>query len=137
MDPHALSDSEFLAGFEACELPPVAFNHVGHLRVAWICLHRFGREEAERRVCTGIARFAAKLGVPQKYNHTLTVALVRLMAQGGATDATGSFSSFLASNRALVDDAKGVLARHYSSPLLESPAAKGAFVAPDLSPLPG
>lgn len=136
MDPSTLSDVEFLAGFEACTLPPTAFNHVGHLRVSWICLQRFSPEEAERRVCEGIARFAAALGVPQKYNLTLTVALVRLMAHAGAGDPARSFTAFLAAQRELVDDAQGVLARHYSAARLGSPEAKGAFVAPDLSPLP-
>lgn len=135
MDVHALSDGDFLAGFEACSLPPAAFDHRGHLRLAWIHLQASPLEEAVARVCAGIHRFAAHLGVPQKYNHTLTEALVRLMAQGGAADPAKGFAAFLAANPELVADAKGVLARHYSSERLESPAARAAFVAPDRAPL--
>lgn len=136
MDPHALSDSDFLAGFEACELPPVAFNHLGHLRVAWICLRKYPTDEAERRVCTGIERFAVRLGVPGKYNQTLTMALLRLMAHGGAADQARSFSAFLAGNPELLEDAKGVLARYYSPGCLESVEAKRSFSSPDRAPLP-
>lgn len=136
MDPHSLSNRDFLAGFEACALSPAAFDHRGHLRIAWIYLQAVPLEEAVGRICRGIERFAAHLGVPQKYNETLTAALVRLMAHGGGADRSLSFSAFLAANPELVDDAQGLLARHYSPALLESAEARHAFVPPDREPLP-
>jgi hypothetical protein len=135
MDPHALSDADFLAGFEACALPPAAFDHRGHLRLAWLRLQAAPLAEAVPAVCEGIRRFAAHLGVPEKYNHTLTEALVRLMARGGAQEPTVGFADFLAANPALVRDARGLLARHYSAARLESAAARERFLAPDLAPL--
>jgi hypothetical protein len=136
MDPYSLSDRDFLAGFEACALPPAAFDHRGHLRITWIHLQGLPLEEAVGRVCRGIERFAAHLGVPQKYNETLTAALVRLMARGGGADRSLSFPAFLAANPELVDDAKALLARHYSPALLESAEARHGFVPPDREPLP-
>lgn len=136
MDPSALSDQDFLIGFEACALPPTAFDHRGHLRLGWVFLQQCPLPEAEARVCQGIERFAVHLGVPGKYNATLTVALLRLMAQGGGADPSRSFSTFLALNPELVSDAKGLLARHYSPAQIESEAARRAFVPPDCLPLP-
>lgn len=136
MDPHSLADKEFMSGFEACALPPAAFNHRGHLRIAWVYLRRFPIDQAVDRVCRGIERFAAHLDVPGKYSETLTAALVRLMARGGAADPALSFSDFLCANPDLVGDAKGVLARHSSPALLESADARRRFLPPDRAPLP-
>lgn len=64
----------------------------------------------------------AHRGAPGKFNWTLTEALVRLLAaHGGVLDG----------------DARALMARHYSAALLGSAAAREAFVAPDLAPLPG
>jgi hypothetical protein len=136
VDPDALSDSDFLAGFNACSLSPTAFNHRGHLRIAWIHLQMYTPDEAVERICRGIERFAAHLGVPGKYNESLTVALVRLMAAGGGADRALSFEDFLSANAELVAGAKGLLARHYSPARLESPEARQSFVPPDRAPLP-
>lgn len=129
-----LPDEQFLAGFEACALPPEAFNHLGHLRIAWIVLQRYSYPDAVERICGGIQRFAGHLGVPEKYHRTLTEALVRLMAANGA--ASMEWETFLAANPALVSDARGELARHYSHDCLNAETARISFVAPDRMPLP-
>lgn len=129
-----LTDEQFLAGFDACALPPSAFDHRGHLRIAWILLQRYPYEEAVECTCGGIRAFANHLGVPGKYHRTLTEALVRLMAAGGASRL--GWGAFLAANPALVSDARGVLARHYSDACLAREVARTAFVPPDRAPLP-
>lgn len=136
MDIATLSDDAFLAGFAACTLPPEAFSHLGHLRIAWIHLQRYPLAQAVERVCDGIDVFARHLGVPQKYNRTLSEALVVLMAAGGGGDRAVSWDAFLDRNRALVDDARAVLARHYSPAVLTGGAARCRFVTPDREPLP-
>jgi hypothetical protein len=131
-----LSDDDFLAAFLDCSIPPGAFDHRGHLRVAWLLLQRHPLDEAVERVCDGIARLAAHLGVPGKYHRTLTEALVRLMAHGGAASAELGWEEFLRANPALVSDARGLLARHYTPERLESAEARARFVPPDRLPLP-
>lgn len=54
-----MTDDVFLARFNALSLLLAAFNHLGHLRVAWILLQRFPPPNAIELVCSGIARFAA------------------------------------------------------------------------------
>lgn len=130
------SDDEFLSAFNDCSAPPSAFDHTGHLRIAWIHLQRYPQEQAIRLTCTGIARFAAHLGAPDKFHHTLSEALMRIMAQRGAADGRLAWQTFLASNRDLVDDARQLLAQHYSPQRLALAAAKVGFVSPDREPLP-
>lgn len=130
------SDDTFLAAFNECSAPPSAFNHEGHLRIAWIHLQRYLAEEAIRLTCEGIARFANHLGAPDKYNRTLSEALMKIMANRGAGNKERPFDVFLAENPDMVEDALGLLRRYYTDERLTSPAARSAFVLPDLLPLP-
>ena len=136
IDPKDMSDEQFLAAFLDSSMPPSGFDHLGHLRATWLLLQRRPLETAVEETCDAIARLAARLGVPGKYNRTLSEALVRLMAHGGGADPALSWAGFLAANAELKDDALGVLARHYSDQTLTSPAARERFVPPDRSPLP-
>ena len=81
-------------------------------------------------------RLAAHLGVPGKYHRTLTEALVRLMAASGAASPALSWEAFRVANPQLMEDARSLLARHYSDALLASSEARAVFVAPDRLPLP-
>lgn len=136
IDPKTMSDDQFLAAFLDSSMPPSGFDHLGHLRAAWLLLQRRSLDEAVEETCDAIARLAARLGVPGKYNRTLTEALVRLMAHGGAADRSLTWPAFLSANAKLRADAIGVLARHYSDDVLNCPAAHGRFLPPDRQPLP-
>lgn len=136
IDPKDMSDDQFLAAFLDSSMPPSGFDHLGHLHATWLLLQRRPLEAAVEETCDAIARLAAHLGVPGKYNRTISEALVRLMAHGGGADPALSWPRFLAANVELKDDALGVLARHYSDQTLTSPAARERFVPPDRSPLP-
>ena len=131
-----LSDDEMLDGFLAFELPPSAFDHHSHLRIAWIHLQRYPLDEAVRRTCEGIAGFAAHLGVTEKFNWTLTEALVRLMAHAGAADPALGWKAFLEANSELRQDTRGIIARYYSEERLALPEARAHFLAPDRTALP-
>ncbi|NTV11815.1 MAG: hypothetical protein HGA47_13760 [Zoogloea sp.] len=135
-DPNAMSNDEFLAAFLECRMPPAGFDHRGHVRAAWLLLQRHPLERAVEITCDGIARLAAHLNVPGKYHRTLSEALVRLMAHGGAATPAMSWDDFLRANRLLMTDARGLLARHYSAERLAAPAARESFIPPDRLPLP-
>ena len=134
MSPVELSDSEFLAAFLECRLPAAQFGHRGHLRIAWLLLQQQPLECAVEQICTGIARLATHLGAPGKYHRTLSEALVRIMAHGGA--ATLPWDEFLRANPALLTDVMPTVGRYYSPELLGSARARAAFVAPDRLSLP-
>lgn len=99
-------------------------------------MQRYPLRQAIDLTCDGIERFANHLGVPGKYNRTLSEVLMLIMAYGGGADRTKPFDVFLAENPALVSDALGLLGRYYTGDLLNSPTARKTFVAPDISPLP-
>lgn len=132
----AMSDQDFLAAFLDSSMPPAGFDHLGHLRAAWLLLQHHPLEDAVEQTCQAIARLARRLGAPEKYNRTLSEALVRLMAQRGAADSRLCWAAFLAANTDLVADARGVLARHYETETLNSRAARESFVPPDRQALP-
>ena len=130
-----LDDDTFLTRFATRDLGPEHFDHRGHLRMAWLHLTRFELEEANRRVCEGIRDLAIRFDAPEKFSHTLTEALTRIMAARMSEEGRGDFERFLALNADLVGDAEGVLARHYSAQRLNTPRARTGWVEPDLAPL--
>jgi hypothetical protein len=128
------TDRELIDAFLACRLDAAQFDHRGHLRIAWLMLRHHPLERAIEEICNGIARLAAHLGAPDKYHRTLSEALVRLMAHGGA--ASLGWEAFLSANPELVTDVRGSVARYYSAELLSSAHARATFVYPDRQPLP-
>lgn len=130
-----LDAETFLARFETRDLGPEFFDHLGHLYMAWVHLRRYGLEEANRRVCDGIRDLAAKFDAPEKYSHTLTEALMRIISLRMDRAGKQDFETFLETNPDLVEDAQGVLARYYSAPHLNSAEARSSWVEPDLSPI--
>ncbi|MEJ2060472.1 MAG: hypothetical protein P8Y64_08295 [Gammaproteobacteria bacterium] len=131
--PH--DDETYLARFQARDLGPEYFDHKGHLYMAWLHLNHYDLEEANTRVCEGIHDLADKFGAPEKFNHTLSEALMRIMAKRIHGDMSHNFEAFLAANPDLVTDARGVLARHFSEERLTSPEARAAWVEPDREPI--
>jgi hypothetical protein len=128
-----LDDTTFLSRFASRDLGPEYFDHRGHLRMAWLHLTHFSLEEAIERVCAGIGELATRFGAPEKYNHTLTEASMRIMARRMQNQPAVDFDRFLEQNPDLVEDAWGVLLNYYTEERLVSPAAKQAWLAPDRS----
>lgn len=130
-----LDDDTYLERFHHRDLGPEHFDHIGHLRMAWLHLKRYGFEDGNQRVCEGIRDLATQFGAPEKFNRTLTEALMRIlyrrMRDGGGED----FEVFLESNPDLVDDARSVLARYYSDDLLHSDRARTTWTPPDRAPM--
>lgn len=115
-----MTDDEFVRAFESCELPPSAFHHSDHIRLARLYLDRFGLDTATVQFIESLKRYATHLGKSEKYHETMTIAWMRVVA---ATD------------RSAVLD-KDHLYRYYSRERLDSPEARMGFVEPDLQQLP-
>ena len=87
-----MTDDELVAGFETGLLEPARFGHPEHLRLAWCYLARFGREDTERRLLSGLRAFAARAGKPDKFDAALTSAWVGVLAAASAQ--LGSAATF-------------------------------------------
>lgn len=130
-----LSDDEFVAEFESCQLPAAQFHHADHIRLAWIYLREMAELEAAERMAEGIQRFAAHIGKTEKFHVTMTRAWIRLVAAAREnTPAVGSFIDFAAAHPHLLD--KESLLKHYSKERLESAGARAGWLEPDLRVLP-
>ena len=128
------TDSEYLRAFDAGMLGDEGFGHQGHLRLAWILIERLGVEAAAPEIERRLRHLAEAHGMPERYNRTLTLFSVRLVAHVAARRPAGSSAEFLAAEAWLMEP--GLARRHYSPELLSSPAARARWVEPDLIAMP-
>ena len=127
-----LRDGEFIAAFEACRLDPARFHHRDHVRLAWLYAGLYSRAEAEEKLLSGIRRFAAKAGVPDKFQHTTTLAWARLVANSRKkSNHQQTFVEWIASHPEFLD--RRLLDKYYSTGRLESEPARSTWVEPDLA----
>ena len=128
-------DLEFIRAFETGALPNSAFHHRDHLRLAWLYLRRDGAEAGTREVLDGIRHFATAHGAADRFHETLTRFWVRLVQHLlDAFPRVERFDDLLVRYPPALD--KTMVYRHYRPESLASPAARSAWVEPDLLPLP-
>jgi hypothetical protein len=127
-----ISDEQFIKQFEDLTLDKDYFNHVGHLRISWLYLHKFELEIAISLVCNGIQYYATHLGAKQKFHLTITDSLVRIMAKRNNEKKSKSWLSFLAENNDLVEDSMAVLMQYFTKERLLSEQARMILISPDL-----
>lgn len=127
------SDQAFQHSFEQLTLDPHDFDHCGHLRIAWLYLTQFDKQTALNKTCYGIKTYAESLGAKDKYHHTITYALVEIMAlrMDKSPECRNCFSRFLDENSDLVTNAIEVLKRYYSEAVLFSNTAQTTLVQPN------
>lgn len=115
--------------------PGDRFGHRQHLNLTWLAVRRYQPAAAVALVSEGIRQTARYAGVPQKYNETVSRAWVEAVAYHvSQRPDLNDFDDFVAAFPGLLD--KRLLATHYRSSTLADPAARRAFVAPDLAPFP-
>jgi hypothetical protein len=130
-----MTDHEFLQAFAHATLGNHEFRHRDHLRLAWVQVRRLGREQAADAVVAGIQHFAEAHGAPGKYHDTMTRFWIRIVAHCmAAHPEIDDFDRFLEAFPLLLD--KGLPFRHWSRETMLGPAARAAWVEPDLLPLP-
>lgn len=123
-------------GFESCQTPGDAFTHADHLAVAAFYLRDGSEQIALVKMREGLLRFLTHHGEgTQKYNETITLFwLKRVSAYLAACEPGEEWCGKVnlmveeLGNARLVFD-------YYSSELLNSPAAKGCWIGPDLKEL--
>lgn len=127
-----INDEDLLRQFESCTLPGDVLNHVNHLRIAWLYLHRHELGEAIDKVSRGTRKFTEVLGATGKYHQTITEASVRLMHNRIEQSKPASFDDFLAENEDMVLNLKALLSCYYTQECLRSSAARLNFIEPDI-----
>lgn len=112
------------------DLDPAAFDHASHIRAAYEMLEKYPFMEATAKYATNIEAMAIKAGASQKFNVTLTIAFMSIIA--GRMDSGGydSFEDFIAGNSDLMS--RDLLAQWYSVDRLKSDRARKIFLMPDL-----
>ncbi|HYO79253.1 MAG TPA: hypothetical protein VE010_22505 [Thermoanaerobaculia bacterium] len=124
-------DREFVAQFEACTLPPRAFDHRNHVRLAWLYLNEAPLLEALTRFRDSLQRYAASLGAAAKYHETITFAFLFLIHERMQRNTCTTFDEFAAANPDLFEP---ILQHYYRPETLASELAKRVFVMPDAVP---
>jgi hypothetical protein len=102
--------------------------------MAYAYAHRGGVAHAVARAREGLRRLAAAAGVPDRYHGTLTTAWARVVAHHAVASRDLGFDAFVAAHPRLLE--RDLLLAHYRRERLFRPAARAAFVEPDLVPLP-
>lgn len=127
-----MSDDEFLAGFENCTLSGADFHHAEHVRMAFLYLTLYPVLEAMERCSAGLARFAAANGKPERYNETITWALLLLIRERMVRDGVAlSWVEFAEGNTDLLSWENNILKKYYREETLSSELAKRCFLFPD------
>ncbi|MEM6809806.1 MAG: hypothetical protein AAGA41_00260 [Pseudomonadota bacterium] len=115
--------------FENLEIPAPDFHHEDHVKVAFEMLEAYDFLEASTRYATTIRTMACRVGVPEKFNVTITLAFMSLVAERKSLCPAADLDTFLAKNNDLLD--KHVLRRWYSDERLTSAKARRLFLLPD------
>ena len=130
------SDHEFLTAFEAGAIAPANFNHRAHVRLAYVYLATNDVERATTLMRAAIVNFLRHHSIaPTKYHETLTHAwILAVFHFMHRTREAVSAEDFITRTPLLMDSR--IMLTHYSADRLFSPAARAAFVEPNLDPIP-
>jgi len=132
---YELSNKTFLSLFEEKSLDPKYFSHLGHIRLAWIYLNKYEHSMAVDKACVGIKAYASSLGATDKFNMTMSVAMMEIISHRINKLDDKSWQTFMANNTDLIENSFAILLKYYSKEQLFSNAAKMTVLKPDLRPI--
>lgn len=98
-----MTDEELVRAFESGALAAAAFHHTEHVRLTWLYLRHYGREEAERLMLTGLEAFAARAGKPEKFDAALTRAWLAAIDDARLAAPSASFDELVTARPQLLD----------------------------------
>lgn len=135
---HTISEGDrlFQRSFEALDVAPSDFDHAAHVRLAYIYLCQHAPDAATDHMKRALLAFVDYVGVGRsKFHETITQAWILAVRHfmDRAPYAT-SADAFIAANPRLLDTR--IMFTHYSAERLFSQEARGAYVPPDLAPIP-
>mgnify|MGYP001604324362 CR=1 FL=1 len=123
-------NTAFSERFEREEIAAEDFGHREHVRAAFELLKKYDFLEATARYAKTIKSMAAKAGAPEKFNVTITVAFMGLIAEKMTRIADyPDFDSFYTMNPDLTGNA---LSPWYSAERISCDLSRKVFLMPDL-----
>ncbi|CUH45057.1 hypothetical protein [Ruegeria atlantica] len=123
--------TDITSAFEAHAIDNTTFEHAEHVQVAYDLLRKYDFIDAAAIYAKGIRALAAKAGAPDKFNLTITYALMSLIAERLASSQSSTFEAFIAENPDLM--AKTALSQWYPQERLNSALARRIFLLPDVA----
>jgi len=115
--------------FEARTLDASRFSHVDHIGVACHMLQKYPFLDAAQKYGSALRDIATEAGVPEKFNTTLTLAFLGVLAERMADTPHDSFKDFLEKNPDL--RSRTLMDTWYSQSRIASGRARKSFLMPD------
>lgn len=128
------SDEQFENLFALGNIADELFTHEAHIRLAWIHLLKYGETKAIENITHQIKAFTIQLNETEKYNHTLTIASIKVINHFRNKSKSRNFEEFLKEFPRLKTHFKELLQQHYSAFIFTDATAKVNFLQPDLTP---
>lgn len=128
-----ISDKQFIAQFEDQSLQEQYFNHIGHLRLAFLYLQKYDFNSACEKTCSGIRKYAESLGATDKFNLTLTMAILKILNDRLNQKNYDNWQTFIDQNMDVREDLLSIILEDYSEDLLFSSRAQKEYLPPDKS----
>lgn len=122
--------NELLRSFEGGSLDPRTFDHRAHIEAAVVLLQDAPYLEAVERYVDGIKRLADAAGAPHRFNMTVTIAFLSVIAERLEAAPHIDAKAFVTANDDLL--APDFLLRWYERSRLSSPIARRQFLMPHL-----
>jgi hypothetical protein len=127
-----MTEQELIKKFETGSLPPSAFHHADHVRMAFAYLREYPVLEALEKFSSALQRFAISNNKPNLYHQTITWAYVFLIHERlSQAECTQNWEEFSQENPDLLTWKNGILTRYYSAETLQADLARKVFVLPD------
>ncbi len=133
-DHYQYTDDEFEKVFESFKLKPGLFSHEAHLRLAYIHIRKYGREQTEINMCDQIKGYAESLGIYDKFNKTVTIASVKVMDHFMKKAKSKNFPGLMKEFPRLLTNFRDLLSQHYGFNVFADKQAKHEYIEPDLQP---
>ena len=122
-------DCTDVARFIRGEIDPGTFPHREHVRMGFEMLRRHNFSEAAFHYCAALREMTKRVGKPEAFHQTITIAFLALIAERLETGGHSDFASFAGANADLID--KSALKRWYRPERLATEAARRTFLLPD------
>jgi hypothetical protein len=130
----AMDGADLLRRLADGSLPGAEFTHRNHVHAAWQCLCEGpSLAGAAHRFRDLLQNYVRAVGAADKFHLTLTLAFMHIVHARMGPAAEG-WPAFAARNPDLFDDARSLIARHYSAARMA--AGRVQFAEPDGAPLP-
>ncbi len=120
---------QLVRSFEARDIDASSFTHRDHIAVAYGLLKKLPFLDASVRYAQCLQAIATKAGAKGKYNTTITLAFMGLIAERMHTGSDDDFDEFIARNPDLLE--KNPLGKWYTPERLNTDLARKVFLLPD------